>query len=273
MTIDVRQWLVQVKGTVFHQFDCLSNPQPVLDLLDAVPVVFDQLSFDREITANRISDRFRQRKLKSTARNWAKVRTELQEGAISTVYFDTTTKGYAGVAFQMFHVLNNRSREYVPAGYDSVSFLLEDRLVHEQIIDLAKCVHFLKQSWKMLNGIYGFLDVFVSNRRGSMLPYVVQEASSHFRAKPYSSFVDSPRANLYTHVPDTYWGNLLNATHASAIGGLEQVHSRLPQAIVQPLTQDGIYVQISPSPLYRRYDDWQSDNHALERVLAPILEK
>jgi hypothetical protein len=98
MPIDVDQWLVQVKGIVFHQFDCLSSPQPILDLLDTIPIVFDKLSFDREITANRISDRFRQRKLKSTVRNWAKVRRELQAGAISTLYFDTTSKGYASAS-------------------------------------------------------------------------------------------------------------------------------------------------------------------------------
>lgn len=273
MPIDVDQWLVQVEGIVFHQFDCLSSPQPILDLLDTVPLVFDKLSFDREITANRVSDRFRQRRLKSTARNWAKVRRELQAGAISTLYFDTTTKGYASVAFQMFHVLNNRSKEYISEGYDSVSFLLEDRLIRGQIVDLSKCVHFLKQSWQMLNGIYGFLDVFVSNRRGSMLPHVVQEAAGHFRAKAYNSFVSSPKANLHTHVPDAYWANFLNTDHAKAIGGLESVRSRLSEAIVLPLAHNGLFVQISPSPLYEQYDEWRFDHDELEQLLVPILEK
>jgi hypothetical protein len=273
MPIDVDQWLVQVKGIVFHQFDCLSSPQPILDLLDTVPNVFDKLAFDGEITANRISDRFRQRKLKSAARNWTKVRREVQAGAISTLYFDTTTKGYASVAFQMFHVLNNRSEEYTSEGYDSVSFLLEDRLIREQIVDLSKCVHFLKQAWQMLDGIYGFLDVFISNRRGSMLPHVVQEAADHFRVRAYNSFVDFPKANLHIHVPDVYWVNFLNTNHAKAIGGLGLVRSRLSEATVVPLAHDGLFVQISPSPFYERYDKRRFDHDELERLLVPILEK
>lgn len=274
MAVDTTQWHLTLKCNVFHYSDCLSNPQPILALIDAVNTTFQHIPFDGKLTANRVG-RFQPRDLKPTARNWSKVRSEIGEGKVSTlVYGSLAPNGHdwqVGVAFHMFNELNRRRDPVSEWHHDSMGFWVEHTLLQGGTVTLAMCSRLMQQVWEKLQGVYGFADMFITHRTGRVSPNQEPIAARVMRAKLWSSKVMLPAIDLRTKVRDAYWLNFLNATHVETLSGIDQIKTSLPAAQIAPLAHGGVSIQIAASPIYDSTEAWQADHAALENVLAPIL--
>lgn len=271
-TIDISEWNVTLECGVFHYSDCLSNPAPILKLIEIANDTFRHLPLNSELVANRIGP-FRLRKLKPNPRNWSKVQSEIQEGQISTLVFGSIRPEdqLLTIAFHMGNEIDRKQPSSRDWFHDSVGLLVADALLKSGTVDLEMCRNLIHQAWVELSGVYAFADMFVSHRTGRVSPWKRPLAARVARAKPGSYEVGQPTIDLRTHVPDAYWLNFLNATHLKTLGGVDSLKTRLPNADIRPLPYNGASIQISPSPIYESLEQWEADHESLKTVLAPII--
>ena len=273
-SLDMSEWNLTLECNLFHYSDCLSKPAPILKLIDIANDTFRHLPINLELTANRIGP-FRLRKLKPNPRNWSKVQSEIEEGQISTLVFGSIRSEdmLLLIAFHMGNEIDRKQPSSRDWFHDSVGLLVADALLKSGTVDLEMCRKLIHQAWVELSGVYAFADMFVSHRTGRdwASPWKKPLVARAMRAMPGSYEVGRPAIDLRVHVPDAYWLNFLNATHLKALGGVDSLKSKLPNADIRPLPYGGASIQISPSPIYESLELWESDRAQVKKVLAPIV--
>ncbi len=273
------QWQLALHCKVFHYFDCLSTPEPVLDLLDEIRKTFDHINMDSDITANRL-ETFRPRRLKSTPKNWAKVRSEIQEGKVSTLFFGSLAPDNfmsVGVALHMFNEENRRLNPELKHYHDSIHMWVGRGLLERDIVTMEMCKHIMQKAWHSFHGVYGFADAFISHLTGLVSPQVEQEMALTMKAQVWTSLVELPGLNLREEVRDAYWLNYLNPIHLQKLNTNDKLEARvkavLPQSRIETLPHSGLSLQISPSPFYDTTETWLADHAAATTLLQPILAR
>jgi hypothetical protein len=273
MGIDLSQWSLRFLCKVYHYTDCIAHPELVLVMLDAVMREFDEFCFDDTVTANPLGS-FRQRRLQPNPRNWAKVRSELQSGQISTLAFGSSTVDGRDLQIDIaFHLSNAARRTRWPNSEelcDSMSISIAASALHSTT--LAACQQIMRKAWEEFGAAYAYADMFTSHQTGLVSPWVEPIAARTLKAHLRTSHTDLPGIDLRSYVPDAYWLNLLNASHVDRLGGIEQIKAKLPgEMILEPLAHDGLAITISRSPLYGAIENWSADHWALRQVLEPIV--
>lgn len=277
MAVNPELWNLSFHCNVFHYYDCLSTSAPVFELLDLANLLFQPAVLNSEITANQ-HKRYQPRELKPTARNWTKVRKELQAGELSTLLFGSLAPNgtmQLGIAFHMSSELDRRRDPTAGRHADCVHLWVGHKLIRDGTVTLGMCEEFMQTVWEKLEGAYGFADMFITHRTGRVSPLEENEAPYVMKAHVYTSKVMLPSVDLRRRVPDSYWLNFLNAEHLAMLSNIEQfernLQVRLPQARVRKLPRAGVAIQISPSPIYDDVSVWQGDHDALTELLTPIL--
>ena len=273
MEIDLSQWSLRFLCKVYHYTDCIAHPEPVLFMLDAVMRAFDEFCFDDTVTANPLGS-FRQRRLQPNPRNWAKVRSELQSGQISTLAFGSSTADGRDLQIDIaFHLSNAARRTRWPNSEelcDSMSISIAASALHSAT--LAACQRIMRKAWEEFGAAYAYADMFTSHQTGIVSPWVEPIAARTLKAHLWTSHTESPGIDLRSYVPDAYWFNLLNASHVDRLGGIEQVNATLPSEVsLELLAHNGLAITISPSPIYERIEGWETDHAILRHMLEPVI--
>ncbi|MCP4089015.1 MAG: DUF3396 domain-containing protein [Gammaproteobacteria bacterium] len=273
MKLNIDAWSQSVGYEIWFDWDCITSPEPIVELVTTIKEAYQSVKPIDSFVANRL-EQTKPRILKPTKRNWEKILTELRQGRLYNLGYNTTSMDGRTLFIVSLSLNGEKWREINPSSvinYDSLWLVVNLQLLLDGIVDLKTLQDIMVWTWETLSGVYGFADKFISHSLGAVSPKQERAAEQALIAKRWQ--VNTLRGDPKLYVPDAFWLNYLNASHIQTLGGLNQVRQRLPTAEIIALPNGGASIRISPSPLYESRDEWESDHANLKEVLLPILQK
>ncbi len=188
----------------------------------------------------------------------------------SISFFDKNISIYSNEEYNI-HLTIFPKTKTVPA---NVELQFKSKNLADKIIEVIKTT-FLKDF------IYGFIFVSDSWNKTSMQTSLIpispwKPGTNIFDETPEEKellFYQVNQDKVYKGIFQAYWGNLLNKNHVEQLGGITKIKKFAPVFLVEELSNDEAYLQLTESPSDFGTKDYEEKLKQLDKFLEQIKVK
>jgi hypothetical protein len=266
-------WRHYVHYSVFHETNYSSIPDVIIATMRLINDTFSQINFD--YISVKYLGRYTPSRLKPLSRNWINIEKKIKEQRVENlVYGSTHPGGYdfqLGVAFSVSNERNRKVNTNLKGHSDHVSFWVSRWALQENVVSFQECNRLIKSIWRIVNGVYGSADYFISHLTGAVSDQARIAASKEFGARILTFEQISPNEDLHAEIPDIYWLNLLSWNHLKLLMDSGISKEDLSQFITDELAHKGVELQLAESPFTTKDQNFETSRTLLQAMLAPLL--